>query len=480
MKNILLIEPDYKNKYPPLGLMKLATYHKQKGDKVVFCKGCFTELKELLWDRIYLSTLFTFYWNNTIKTIKFYRKSVRDTSDIFVGGVMATLMKREIQNEINVTIIEGLLNEKGKLGYKDDDTIDYILPDYSIIDQDINPFLKYTYPTSASYIAYATRGCIRKCKFCAVSIIEPHFTNSISIAKQVEAIKDNFGEKRHLLLLDNNILASQEFPKIIDEIKSIGFEKGAKYISETSGKKNYLGRYVDFNQGIDARLLTKEKMKLLSEISIKPLRIAFDSIKYKDIYMEKVRLAAEFGISTLSNYILFNFDDTPEDFYERLKINVELNEEFEKKGFKSKIWSFPMKYSPINGEFCRNRKYVGKYWNKKYLRGVQCILLATHGVVGHKKQFFEKAFGENIKEFINILMLPENFIIYRNIHLNNGDRNKLDDTINALNREQKNSLMKIILSNSFNDIATQTNDKCILGILELYKIKGDFKNSNYN
>lgn len=471
MKNILLIEPDYKNKYPPLGLMKISTYHKQKGDKVVFCKGCSTELKKQIWDRIYISTLFTFYWNKTIKTIKFYSKSVKSPSHIFVGGVMATLMKREIQNEINVTIVEGLLNEKGKLGYKDDDKIDYILPDYSIIDRKSNRFLEYSYPTNDSYIGYATRGCIRKCKFCAVPIIEPHFTNSISIAKQVKAIKDNFGEKRHLLLLDNNILASEEFPRIINEIKSIGFERGAKYILNTNGKKVYLNRYVDFNQGIDLRLLTKEKMRLLSEIAIKPLRIAFDDIKYKDIYIEKLKLAVEHEIKTLSNYILFNFKDTPEDFYERLKINVELNEEFEKKGYKSKIWSFPMKYSPINGEFCKNRKYVGKHWNKKYLRGVQCILLATHGVVGPEKQFFEKAFGKDVKEFMKILMLPENFIIYRDIHLNNGDRNKLNNTINSLNKEQKDNLIKVIFFNNFNNIETQTNDKCILDILELYKIK---------
>lgn len=471
MKNILLIEPDYKNKYPPLGLMKISTYHKQKGDNVVFYKGCSPELKEQIWDRIYISTLFTFYWNKTIKTIKFYSKSVKHSSHIFVGGVMATLMKSEIQNEINVTIVEGLLNEKGKLGYKDDDKIDYILPDYSIIDLKSNRFLEYSYPTNDSYIAYATRGCIRKCKFCAVPIIEPYFTNSISIAKQVKAIKDNFGEKRHLLLLDNNILASEEFTKIVDEIKSLGFERGAKYILTTNDKKVYLNRYVDFNQGIDSRLLTKEKMRLLSEIAIKPLRIAFDDIKYKNIYIEKVRLAAEHGIKTLSNYILFNFKDTPEDFYERLKTNVELNEEFEKKGYKSRIWSFPMKYSSINGEFCKNRKYVGKHWNKKYLRGVQCILLATHGVVGPKKQFFKKAFGKDVKEFTKILMLPENFIIYRNIHLHNGDRDELDDTINSLNKEQKDNLMKIIFSNNFNNIETQANDKGVSDILELYKIK---------
>jgi hypothetical protein len=470
MENILLIEPDYKNKYPPLGLMKISTYHKQRGDKIVFYKGCSPALRGQLWDRIYISTLFTFYWNKTIKTIKYYGESVRHPSHIFVGGVMATLMKNEIKKEVDVTIVEGLLNEQWKLRYMDDDRIDSILPDYSIIDPKSNSLLEYSYPTNDSYIAYATRGCIRKCKFCAVPIIEPHFTNSISIAEQVKAIKDKFGEKKHLLLLDNNILASKEFPKIIEEIKSAGFERGAKYTLNINGRKVSSNRYVDFNQGIDSRLLTKEKMKLLSEIAIDPLRIAFDKLKYKDTYIEKVRLAAEYGIKTLSNYILFNFDDTPEDFYERLKINVELNEEFEGNEYKSRIWSFPMKYSPIHGRFSKNRKYIGRYWNKKYLRGVQCVLLATHGVVGPKKEFFERAFGKDIEEFLKILTLPEDYIIHRNIHLNNSDRKRLDAKINSLNTEQKDTLMRTIFTNNFNDFENQITDKDILDVLGLYKL----------
>ena len=468
MKNILLIEPDYKNKYPPLGLMKISTFHKEKGDNVFFYKGCSRELKEKIWDRIYISTLFTFYWNKTIKTIKYYSKSVNSLSDIFVGGVMATLMESEIKKEINVNVVEGLLNEKGKLGYEDDNTIDYLIPDYSIINPKVNSILNYVYPTNNSYIAYATRGCIRNCKFCAVPIIEPVFTNNLSITKQVEGIRKKYGEKRHLLLLDNNVLASKKFPEIIEEIKNAGFGKGAKYISNKNGKKRKIIRYIDFNQGIDARLLTREKMKLLSEIAIKPIRIAFDDIKYKDTYIKKVRLAAEFGIKNLSNYLLFNFKDSPDDLYERMKINIELNEEFERNGYQSKIWSFPMKFAPIKGEYCKNRKYVGNEWNKKYLRGMQCILLATHGVIGPKRVFFEKAFGKDFYKFIKILSLPESYIIYRNEHEKNGDVRILEKMINSLSDEQSVLLKRIILDNCFRNLDDLSDDKKILDILKLY------------
>ena len=103
-----------------------------------------------------------------------------------------------------------------------------------------------------------------------------------------------------------SLLASPEFPSIVEDIKKHSFQKGARF-------GNYYW-YVDFNQGVDARLIDEDKMELLSQLALKPLRIAFDSIKFERLYVEKVRLAHKYGIRHLSNYILFNFDDCLEDF----------------------------------------------------------------------------------------------------------------------------------------------------------------------
>ena len=49
-RNVLLIEPNYRNKYPPIGLMKISTYYKMLGDKVTFFKG---NLNDLVLNDIY-------------------------------------------------------------------------------------------------------------------------------------------------------------------------------------------------------------------------------------------------------------------------------------------------------------------------------------------------------------------------------------------------------------------------------------------
>lgn len=446
MSRILLIEPAYKNKYPPLGLMKIAAYHRVKGDHVIFYKGLSADLRAQKWDRIYLATLFTFYWKQTVKTIKYYINSVSQPTDFYVGGVMATLMKDELLEEVDVNLISGLLNKPGILG-KDKLVIDGMIPDYSILKQ-----TDYIYPTGDSYIGYATRGCTNRCSFCAVHKIEPKYQSYLPLKRQIEGIKKLYGEKKDLLLLDNNVLASCDFERIIEDIIDLGFEKGAKF-------KNRM-RFVDFNQGTDARLLTKKKMALLSKIAIRPLRIAYDHISLTDIYKEKIELASRYGIKHLSNFMLYNYKDSPLDFYRRLKVNIELNDKLG-----TKIYSFPMKYIPLTA---KDRTYIGSQWTKKSIRTIQSILLATHGMVTPKRDFFEAAFGRNQEEFKALLMMPEKYIINRKKHSMNG---ALDwrKNVDGMTRTERRELTLYIQSNKVikEDIA-KASSRRVKATLEHY------------
>lgn len=397
--NVLLIEPKYRNKYPPLGLMKLSAFHKERGDKVKFVKGLDKDLRGFLWDRIYITTLFSFFWKATIETVKYYEHSVEDPSNIFIGGPMATIMADEIRKETGFNVVSGLLNEKGKVNLEGDENIDCVVPDYSILDE-----IDYKYPAGDAYFTYATRGCVRKCKFCAVPQIEPDFIEFISFKNQIFKINELYGEKKDLLLMDNNALASNSFERIIEEVKDLGFVPGAKFENKQ--------RYVDFNQGLDLRLLTDKNIELLSSIQIRPLRIAFDSIEFKDKYVAAIEKFAEKGVRNLSNYILYNYKDDPEELYQRLHLNVMLNERLG-----TKIFSFPMKFIPVDH---KDRTYVGDKWSPRYLRAIQCVLNATRGIVSPKRQFFEAAFGESLEEFRKIVKMPEEYILNREKHKKNG------------------------------------------------------------
>lgn len=379
--------------------------------------------------------------------------------------------------------------------------IDELPLDYSILDE-----IDYKYPENDAYYGYMTRGCIRKCSFCAVWKIEPIYNPYISLKEKIEETKSLYGDQWNLLLLDNNVLASKQFPQIIDEIKESGFTKGVKYIEpnyleiairnlednvndrayikrgfelfhfllnklkgkeqqelynlfaenyllniNTATKENILEvysqikdlfekhrnkasklRYVDFNQGVDTRLITEEKMQLLSEIPIKPLRIAFDNLSFKDVYVKSIHLAAKYGIRDLSNYLLYNEKDKPEQLYERLVINVLLSEELN-----INIYSFPMKFHPITGEKHLNRDFLGENWNRKYIRAIQTILNSTKGKIGKGVSFFYEAFGRDIDEFNKILIMPETYILYRFFFKDMGFTEKWWTEYNNLEKSKK-------------------------------------------
>lgn len=225
-------------------------------------------------------------------------------------------------------------------------------------------------------------------------------------------------------------------------------------------------------------------MAKLSEINIRPLRIAFDHYEQKDIYIEAVKKAAKYGISNLSNYLLYNFKDKPKELYYRMRINVDLCEELD-----VTIYSFPMKYHPIDDpEFYDNRDYIGEHWNRKFIRAIQAVLNSTKGKIGRGIEFFEEAFGCNIDEFEKILWMPETFIIYRRKYdaklrerLAGKYTSHSDDDCDLANEwwqkfqnltpKRKEKAKKIIALNKFDDENYSCRDKAVLEVLSYYKIK---------
>ncbi|MBR0260928.1 MAG: hypothetical protein IJQ85_03945 [Selenomonadaceae bacterium] len=609
-RRVLLLEPNWKNKYPPANLMKLATYFRSvckddvrfyKGDLKNFAAQLLLEeffsgevdkenlfapeqndaaqkfwrqekfllefiktgknsllefmreedffyeysLKKLhrrfkaenfpTFDIICVNSLFTFFFDETVSAINFAKKFLAEDGKIFVGGVAATLVPKFFEDATGIKPHEGLLDKPDDLGKNDDVIIDTLPQDYSILDE-----IDYKYPAADAYITYTTRGCIRKCSFCAVSKLEPEYKDHVEIFNQLKHTEENFGAKRNLLLMDNNVLASKKFDEIIDEIKACGFAKGANYLPpdeysialenlragfndraylkkiiylydelekklpenlagefysareknfllslitaskekifalddfvrplfEKYFKRKSLVRYVDFNQGLDARLVDDHKMARLAELNIRPMRIAFDHIEQRDIYERAIRLAAKYGIRDLSNYLLYNFLDTPADFYNRLKINIDLCEDLD-----VAIYSFPMKYCPIDApQYFSNRDYIGRHWNKKFIRAIQAIINSTKGKVGRGREFFEKAFGKNLDEFRELLYMPEPFIIYR-LRYEDNLTESWREKFSALNDDERTLAEKIIEQNKFSDKDIGDAPKKIRELLEFYRIR---------
>ena len=510
MERILLVEPNYKNKYPPIGLMKISTYYQKKGDYVEFHKGLMPETEAKLFDKVLITTLFTFDFYMCIQTIQYYIAIV-GIQKVFVGGIAATIMPEKFLERIpDLKLNLGQLTSSRMLGYDDDENIDIMELDYDIL-WDVS----YEYAAADSYFIYTTRGCPRKCSFCAVKTLEPDFYDCDNICDQINNVNKQFGIKKQLLIMDNNILYSNNFRYTVEILKGLGFGRDNNKIRKNNNMKYYLNsldrririgkkydallarikkvflnlkfarinkadaevlkkfidiinadneeklistlyeeydflndfferynyhmitRYVDFNQGLDARLFDDEKAKQLSELAVKPCRIAFDNLNCQNDYINAMEKAVKYGIRYFSNYLLYNYDEKPESLWERLNINIQ----FCIKHKKISLFSFPMKYASIEQT---DRNYVGKWWNRKYLRAINVILNVTSGVVAKEEDFFVRAFGHDEFEFLDILAMPDDFIRYRDFFEKNGLIQSWKTAYHKLSDEEKEELIKVL------------------------------------
>lgn len=265
-----LIDVDGHN-YPNLPLMKISAWHKQQGDHVEWYSPMFSG--EM--DRVYMSKVFSFTPD--------YEYFV-NAKEIYRGG-----------SGYCIELVDGKEVYHAERDTQLPPEIEHIYPDYSI------------YPELTKHTAYGflTRGCPRGCGFCHVKAKEGR--RSYKVADLSEFWR---GQKK-IVLCDPNILAC---PDHMDLLKQLADSKAK----------------VNFNQGIDIRLINDRNMEMLKQIRLESIHFAFDRWQDKDIIEPKLRaFAKQTGYDrhkgSVMVYILTNFDTTlAQDLY-RIQLCRELN-----------------------------------------------------------------------------------------------------------------------------------------------------------
>jgi len=324
---VLLVEPKkskkYHTPYPPLGLLKLAAFHKEKGDSIKLVNGLSEDgFKPNV---IYITSLFTYAWEPVHEVIRYYGKKYKKAR-ILVGGIYATLCPDHLSEVFGnrIEIHRGIVED-----------VENLLPDYSLV------------PNWKASIVFSSRGCIRRCPFCSVPEIEPEFEAKGSIKHLI------YPEHKKVIFWDNNFLASPYWKHILGEVEESGLE-------------------VDFNQGLDARLLTEEVAIGLKKLKIPIVRLAYDSKGIKKDLREAIKILKNIGFRgrRIVVYCLYNHLDTPEDFLNRLRDLLNWG-----------VVAYPMRYEPL--EPSTKNSYVSPRWTLEQLE----IVAKARRVIGYGGSF---------------------------------------------------------------------------------------------
>lgn len=164
--------------------------------------------------------------------------------------------------------------------------IEHIYPNYSL------------YPQLCKNTAFGflSRGCPRNCEFCIVG--EKEGLNS----RKVADLSEFWSGQKNIVLLDPNPIACKEWKDILQQL----IDSGA---------------WVDFSQGVDIRLMTKEKAEMIKQVKIKNIHFAWDKYEDKDKVIPKLKMFKEltgWDKRKLTVYVLTNFDTTIEQDLERI------------------------------------------------------------------------------------------------------------------------------------------------------------------
>ena len=328
--NILLVRPQYYSPYPPLGLLKYATYYQDKGHHVEFMQYGYRHPQREP-DLILVTSLWTWAWwpvHRDIRAMKMNHKG----AEIRLGGVYASLMPQHAVRSGADEIVTGL-----------DPKVDDLVPDYSLVPE----WLGKPWKTS---IVFTSRGCSRKCDFCAVPKLEGNIRSKLprDIERQIHPDHD------WIHVQDNNILAQPCW-------------KEALQILGDHNKK------MDFTGGIDLRIVNDEQARMIADMRIRSIKAGFDRLSQHQ--------SINLGINTFEAagqrardiilYELFNYKDSPKELFERMKLACEW-----------KAVSYPMRYQPTKGVYALKKdSYTSQHWSEQLLEVVARgrRILGTHG-----------------------------------------------------------------------------------------------------
>ena len=227
-----LIDVDGHN-YPNLPLMKLSAWHKKQGDNVRWYDPWDGLIEE--YDKVYMSKVFSFTpdYDRPI-----YAKEVNR------GGSGYCI---EVENGKEVYHKERDRNLP--------DEIEHIYPDYSL----------YPEQTKDTAYGFLTRGCPRGCSFCVVKDKEG------LCSRKVADLSEFWNGQKNIVLCDPNILACKDWEDLLQQL----IDSKAK---------------VNFNQGLDIRMMTERKAEMLSQIPIEAIHFAWDRYEDKDIIQPKFKI----------------------------------------------------------------------------------------------------------------------------------------------------------------------------------------------
>lgn len=370
---IALVDGSPKSVLYPLPLLKLGAWQKDAGNHCeLFIDGRLPEPGAF--DEIWVTTRFTF---DVLFARSLILEAVQRASRVWVGGISVTLLPNYFKN-LGADIHLGLLP-----------AAESYAPDYSLLEG----VPEYS-------ITHTSRGCIRKCKFCMVTKLEPEFSH------RSDWERDLSPETTRVLFYDNNWFAKdpEDFKSDVEKIKRLVSDEKITWF--------------DFNQGLDARLLTDEIADMLEGLPMDPVRFAFDGLHEDGHYQRAIERMTARGFRNFLGYVLYNFMDTPQDFYYRLREAVRLQTELRPQLSGPRhlqVQSFPMKYQPILDVNSRN--YTGKHWTPQKLKGFNAIrsyfsagwgtITAQGGATMEPIEEFEYWLGGDAQEFERLISYPK-------------------------------------------------------------------------